>query len=142
MVPGAWAQAGDGRPLPDRTGSPTMTEVLQTLVEHARRRGISERGAECVALAWFDLGDWLNPMITVMARQEFRAAMEHRDEVRAAAAAIAKEAGSAHWVHGISPVLDDEPLIVLDPASGNGYRLTMSGVGDTAISCTPCWPTE
>ena len=27
-------------------------------------------------------------------------------------------------------VLDDEPLVVLDPASGRGFRLTMSGVGD------------
>jgi hypothetical protein len=27
-------------------------------------------------------------------------------------------------------VLDDEPVVVLDPASGRGFRLTMSGVGD------------
>jgi hypothetical protein len=34
-------------------------------------------------------------------------------------------------------VLDDEPLIALDPASGRGYRLTMSGVGDNHQLHTP-----
>ena len=36
----------------------------------------------------------------------------------------------AGWVHGLTLVLDDEPLIVLDPDSGCGFQLTMSGIGD------------
>ena len=33
-------------------------------------------------------------------------------------------------MHGLTLVLDDEPLIVLDPGSGRGFQLTMSGIGD------------
>lgn len=130
LFPAAWAQASGGRPLPDRTGPPTMTDVVRILADDARRRGNSEDGIQRLALSWFDLKDWLNPMITVMARPEFRIAMDHRDRVRAAAAAIAKDIEAARWVHGLSLVLDDEPLIVLDPATGRGFRLTISGVGD------------
>ena len=126
----AWGEATGGQPLPDRNGSPTMTEVVDTLVADAKRRGLSEDAARSIALSWFDLEHWLKPMITLMAIREFRDAMTHRDEVRAGAAAITKGAASAEWVHGLALVLDDEPLIVLDPVSGSGFRLTISGVGD------------
>lgn len=33
-------------------------------------------------------------------------------------------------MHALTLVLDDEPLIVLDPGSGRRFQLTMSGVGD------------
>jgi hypothetical protein len=65
-----------------------------------------------------------------MARPEFRAAMADRDKVRDGAAALAETLQRAEWVHGLSVVLDDEPLVALDHASGRGFQLTMSGVGD------------
>jgi hypothetical protein len=45
-------------------------------------------------------------------------------------AAIADRVDGARWLQGLAMVCDEEPLIVLDPASGRGFRLTMSGVGD------------
>jgi hypothetical protein len=65
-----------------------------------------------------------------MVRREFRAAMAERDELSESAAALAGTVQSAKWVHGLSVVLDDEPLVALDPASRRGFLLTMSGVGD------------
>jgi hypothetical protein len=37
---------------------------------------------------------------------------------------------TAHWLSGLLLVLDDEPLLVLDHATGRGYRVTISGIGD------------
>jgi hypothetical protein len=56
--------------------------------------------------------------------------MAHRDRIRDAAAALAPGLEPACWLHGLSLVLDDEPLVVLDHASGRGFRLTMTGIGD------------
>ena len=56
--------------------------------------------------------------------------MAGRERLRAAAAAMADRLTRAGWVHGLTLVLDDEPLIVLDPDSGRGFHLTMSGIGD------------
>jgi hypothetical protein len=69
-------------------------------------------------------------MIALQAVAEFRAAMSSRERLRAAAAAIADRSARAGWVHALTLVLDDEPLIVLDPGSGGGFQLTMSGMGD------------
>ena len=67
-----------------------------------------------------DVEDWLKAMITVLTRREFRTAMDPRvrDELRQAAAALAGDLMRASWVTGLTLVLDDEPLIALDPASG------------------------
>jgi hypothetical protein len=83
-------------------------------------------------MSWFDVRDWIKPMIIVLADRGCRAALtgEERARVRDAAAAIAGRVDGAQWLQGLAMVLDDEPLIVLDPASGCGFRLTMSGVGD------------
>lgn len=69
-------------------------------------------------------------MITLMARQEFRATMAARDEVGESAAALAGTVPSAEWMHGLSVVLDGEPLVALDQASRRGFALTVGGVGD------------
>lgn len=132
LFPSAWAAASGGQPLPEPGSPPTMTEVTDILVAHAERRGVSARDATQLALSWFDTGDWLKAMITALAHKDFRASMsdEDRDQVRETAAAIADKLQDADWVLGLALVLDDEPLVVLDPASGRGFRLTMSGVGD------------
>lgn len=125
--PAAWSQATGGQPLPDRQSPPPMRDVQQTLVNHS---GLEQEDATSLAVSWFDVDDWLMPLITVMAMREFRTTMAHRARVREAAAAIADNLQQAYWVHGLAEVLDDEPLIVLDRASGRGFHLTMSGIGD------------
>ena len=132
LFPRAWKQVSGGEPLPDRADLSEMGRVREAFAEDAKRRGISAGGADAIAFSWFDVDDWVSPMLTVMAQRRFRDAMstDHRDELRAAAEAVAGEIDGADWLHGLSLVLDDEPLIVLDPASGRGFRLTISGVGD------------
>jgi hypothetical protein len=73
---------------------------------------------------------WVNLMITVMARREFRDAAGLLPEISDAAAQLGDSVRRAHWLPGPAQVLDDEPLVVLDSATGRGFRLTMSGIGD------------
>ena len=130
LFPEVWPLASAGLPLPDRADLAAMPGVTGALVRLARRRGLAEASAVQIATSWFDVDDWLQSLITAMALREFRAVMADRDQVRDGAAALADELLAAHWVHGLSVVLDDEPLVALDYASRRGFHLTMSGIGD------------
>jgi len=128
-----WPRASGGRPLPDQEDLSAMgpaIELMTAWAEHARHSARAVAGMGQIVATWFDLDDWLMLMITLMVRREFRAAMADRDELRESAAAIAGAVQSAAWVHGLSVVLDGEPLVALDYASRRGFHLTMSGVGD------------
>lgn len=74
-------------------------------------------------------------MLTVLADVRFRAAVapDLRESLRASGPELAERSQRAAWVGQLASVLDDEPLTVLDPASGNGYALTMSGIGDNGL---------
>jgi hypothetical protein len=146
VFPEVWRAMSGGQPLPEGRSN---TEVVRSVADYARRNGRQVVAYQTIATSWFDVMRWVKPMITCLARREFRAAVPAatRDEVRGAAAAVAARrpgersddtaegqpddiALRAHWLEGLAMVLDDEPLIVLDPASGRGFRLTMTGVGD------------
>lgn len=116
--------------LPDRENPPPMAKVVDKLVRRSRRLGLSEGEATTIAMAWYDVDHWCKALITTMALPEFRRAMAGRDQVRETAAEIAGDIPLAHWVHGLAEVLDDEPLIVLDHATGRGFQLTVGGLGD------------
>lgn len=129
-----WPKASGGRPLPEfrpPVSEAQLNEIEDTLTSYAKRNGKSEQQALHVAYSWFSVNDWLNPLISSMMRsREFRAAMDRREQVRDGAAALSGHLPRAYWLHGLCLVCDDEPLIVLDPTTGRGFRLTMSGVGD------------
>jgi hypothetical protein len=125
-----WPGASGGRPLPDREDPSAMRSVAEVMSTAAERARLPATGMAQIAATWFDLEDWLKLMITLMAQREFRAAMADRDKVRDSAAAIAGALQSAGWVHGLSVVLDGEPLVALDHASRRGFHLTMTGIGD------------
>ncbi|MFC4031678.1 hypothetical protein ACFO3J_09325 [Streptomyces polygonati] len=127
-----WAEAAPGRPLPEPV-SASEEELLAVLARPAGRQGHpDEADRSRIARSWFDLDDWLKAMITVLGRREFRAAVPAgvKDDLRRDAAPLAGRSRLAAWVADLAAVLDDEPLIVLDPAARTGYALTMSGVGD------------
>lgn len=129
LFPRVWQAASGGQELPEGR---TMGEVADVIVAHAERNGIPADAATFLAMSWFDVEDWTSPMCTCMANRQFRAVLTagQRSQVRDTAAAIAGRVDGAQWLQGLAVVLDDEPLVVLDPASGRGFRLTMSGVGD------------
>src|ERR1700728_3564592 len=108
LFPAAWARASGGQPLPDRADPPPMAQIVETLVADAARHGKPETYAIPLALTWFDIEDWIEPMVTVMPRRDFRAAMAHRDRIRDAAAALAPDLPSARRLHELALVLDDE----------------------------------
>jgi hypothetical protein len=132
LVPGCWAEATAGRPLPEPVSASTK-QLVQALVTLARRRGRPDKGDMTrIAMSWFDMEDWLKALITVLGDGPFRAAVptEVKAELREYAAAVADRSQHAAWVRDLAAVLDDEPLVVLDPRARRGYALTMSGVGD------------
>jgi hypothetical protein len=125
-----WPRASGGRPFPDQKNGSEMDPAIETMAAAAECARLPEGGVEQIVATWFDLEDWLKLTTTLMAQREFRLAMTGRDKIKQSAAAIAGRVQSADWVYGLSVVLDNEPLVVLDPASRRGFHLTMSGVGD------------
>ncbi|MEV5795968.1 hypothetical protein [Streptomyces sp. NPDC052192] len=129
MVPGVWESAAPGRPLPEpvRQNVPKMLAAFAT-VQWPGSPDVGER----VALSWFDMDDWLKPMLTVLLDARFRAAVppDLLESLRASGAELAGRSQRAAWVGQLASVLDDEPLIVLAPVSESGWALTMSGIGD------------
>ncbi|MGH3627029.1 MAG: hypothetical protein ACRDRL_06255 [Sciscionella sp.] len=128
-----WDRTAQGRPLPAFTpplDHAVMREIEETVAAHVGQDEQPEQKTQ-IAYSWFSLDDWINPLISaMMISREFRSAMQWREEVADGANRLKHRSERAHWLHGLCLVLDDEPLIVLDPSSGRGFRLTMSGVGD------------
>jgi hypothetical protein len=132
LVPGCWAEAAPGRPLPEQVSASTK-QLVQALVTLARPKGRPDKeDMTRIAMSWFDMEDWLKALITVLGHGPFRAAVptEVKAELREYAAAVADRSQRAAWVRDLAAVLDDEPLVVLNPRARRGYALTMSGVGD------------
>jgi hypothetical protein len=125
-----WPAVGGGRAEPGPDQEPSMDELVNAFCGGAGRLGLPEPEAAVIALAWFDTSHWVNLMITVLARREFRAAASLRHEIAEAAAKVADLVPRAHWLPGLARVLDDEPLIVIDTEGQHGFRLTMTGIGD------------
>ncbi|MEV5085735.1 hypothetical protein AB0K74_45955, partial [Streptomyces sp. NPDC056159] len=132
VVPEFWDKAARGRPLPEPV-SASSPQLVRTLTRLARwRPGLDKNTMTRIAMSWFDMEHWLKVLITVMADAGFRAAVpgEVKAELREHAAAVAHRSQRAAWVGALAAVLDDEPLVVLDPRARWGYALTMSGIGD------------
>jgi hypothetical protein len=132
VVPEFWAKAARGRPLPEPV-SASSPQLVRTLTRPTRwRRGVDKGTMTRIAMSWFDMEDWLKALITVMADADFRAAVSDdvKAELREHAAAVGHRSQLAAWVGALAAVLDDEPLVVIDPRTHRGYALTMSGVGD------------
>lgn len=69
-------------------------------------------------------------LITALCRREFRDGAPLLSEIGEAARKLEDSVPPAHWLDGLTAVLDDEPVVVIDDATGRGFLLTMSGVGD------------
>jgi hypothetical protein len=97
-----WPAASGGRPEPDLEQAPGMDEVIGVFAGAAGRLGLSERQATSIALAWFDVGHWVNLMITVMARREFRDAADLLPQIGDAAAGLGDRVPRARWLPGLA----------------------------------------
>ncbi|MFF4503800.1 hypothetical protein [Streptomyces sp. NPDC001401] len=131
-VPEFWARATRWRPLP-KPESASTDRLVKTLGRLVRSgQGMDEGVMTRIAMSWFDMDDWLLPLITLLTDSRFRTAVAApvKAQLRAHAAAVADRSQRAAWVGQLAAVLDDEPLLVLDPRTRRGYALTMGGIGD------------
>jgi len=125
-----WPQVSGGRPEPDLDDPPGMTDLISLFRSAAGELGIPEPAAAAAAVSWFDAPHWISLMITLLTYREFRDVADLRGELAEEAQKLDGTVRKAHWLSGLALVLDDEPLVVIDHATGRGYRLTMSGIGD------------
>jgi hypothetical protein len=125
-----WPALTGGEPEPTMQHRPRMDELTDRFTNAAHRLGISEQRATEVAISWYDAEPWVNLMVTLMTRREFRDAAPLLAEIGETARQLGDAVPRAQWLPGLAQVLDDEPVVVMDHATGRGFRLTMSGVGD------------
>lgn len=103
----------------------TMEALIAAVGDRLETREIAQ-----LAESWFAGDGWIQPVLFLMQRKEVRAALPRRAELATAIEAAAEDLSTAHWLHGLILVLDDEPFVVLHRASAQGWRCTMSGIGD------------
>jgi hypothetical protein len=115
-------------------GDPPPTEDTSKIMETIERfvPAARERVGDPYALveAWFAGNDWVQPVLFLCQRADVRAALPQRDRLLAAVDPVREHFSTADWLFGLLLVLDDTPLVVLDRATGRGYRVTIGGIGD------------
>jgi hypothetical protein len=116
--------------LPDAGDPALIGPTLERFVETASKRGPDRQDAYLLVQAWFCSNQWVQPVLYLAQRKDVRVALPERSRLTAAVDAMREQVETAHWLHGLLLVLDDEPLIVLHRATGRGYRVTISGIGD------------
>ncbi|RKR90667.1 hypothetical protein BDK92_5046 [Micromonospora pisi] len=116
--------------VPDAEDAEQIQPTLERFVGGAADLGLTEWDASMLAQAWFCGGQWVQPVLYLSQRKDVRAILPERARLTAAIDTMRESIGTAHWLHGLLLVLDDEPLIVLDRATGRGFRVEISGIGD------------
>lgn len=116
--------------VPDPESIEQIEPTLDRFTADAARLGMTGQDATVLVQAWFCADQWVQPVLYLMQRKDVRAALPERARLTAAVQAVQESVGTAHWLYGLLLVLDDEPLVVLHRASGRGFRVTVSGVGD------------
>jgi hypothetical protein len=79
---------------------------------------------------WHTLGMWERASVAVLADPSVRRALPNRAGLLDLAERLEPEYGDLQCVVRALLLLDDEPLLVIDRASGAAFRLRMSGIAD------------
>jgi hypothetical protein len=116
--------------VPDPDDADQIGPTLERFVGSAADHGLTEPDAAMLVQAWFCAGQWVQPVLYLCQREDVRAMLPDRDRLIAAVEPMRERIGTAHWLYGLLLVLDNEPLVVLHRASGRGFRVTVSGIGD------------
>ncbi len=113
----AWASTGGGD-LPDPQEGPPDDAVFDRVGRQA-------------AQAWWTLPQWEMAAVAVLNQPAVRAALTGRDHLLGPARRVSEalDGGLKYLVYALL-VLDDEPLAVLHRATGTGYLMRMTGIGD------------
>jgi hypothetical protein len=81
-------------------------------------------------VAWNAVNRWELAAVAVLADPRVRRGLADRAELLALIDRLEPDHGPLMCVQRALLLLDDEPLLVLDRASGRGFRMRMSGVAD------------
>lgn len=128
--PALWEKAGGGADRPAPGDPDQLPTVLNRLDAEAHRTGIPGAETRQIVEGWCTVGHWMPGLLVPLQRKDVRQALPHRHRLVDAAAATLDHIDAAQWMYGLLQVLDDESVIVLHRATGRGYRMTISGIGD------------
>jgi hypothetical protein len=95
--------------------------------------GTVERVGHRAATGWWTLPQWEMASVAMLSRREVRTGLDGAERAELLRALGTVEKGAGHDFKCLAYALlalDDEPLIVLHRASGTGYALRMTGLGD------------
>lgn len=113
-------------PVPDR--AECGEREFERFVSAAASR-VDDAGA--LAREWMYAESWVQPVLFLAQRIDFRRALPQRERLTAAAVAAQDDLPDlAPWLLGLLRVLDDEPVVGLHRPTGAGFRTTISGVAD------------
>jgi hypothetical protein len=119
----AWQEATGGEP-PDMEGQPSQ-QVFGTVAP-----ALGD-GAVVAMMAWFALPKYALAGCTVLQMAPLvRASLDDRDFRARVAGQAAPHLGQMDHYQALLRVLDGERLLVLDRATGKGWTVAISGVGD------------
>jgi hypothetical protein len=116
--------------VPVLRGRPSGVFARTALIAGAYVEWGASPVALAIALSWHDVQHWLGLALTLMTRREFRDLVPAKAEIAEVASELGEHDERAECLADLAQVLDDEPLVVLDSATGRGFHLTMSGIGD------------
>jgi hypothetical protein len=120
--------AQSGLELPERGDEEAFPATMQALI--AANDTLVPQEIANLAESWFAGDGWVQPVLFLMQRKDVRATLPRRAELSAAVEAAAEDLSTTGWLHGLLLVLDDEEFVVLHRSTAQGWRCTMSGIGD------------
>jgi hypothetical protein len=112
---------GDEEDLPDPAGMPSP--------EQQERFGSDYADVwHAPYIGWLTLQRWERAAVAVLADPRVRRTLADRDELVELTERLEPDFGDLQCVQRALLLLDDEPLLVLDRASGQAFRMRMSGI--------------
>ncbi|WP_157431835.1 hypothetical protein [Actinomadura hibisca] len=118
----AW-RAATGGPPPDPAGQPSQ-QVVDTVGPHLA----DPVGA---MMAWFAMEKFALSANTMLSKSpQLRASVAQREDKARLVGRLAEHCDKMDWVARLLRVLDDERLLVLDRKTGQGWTVTIGGIGD------------
>ena len=114
----------EGEDYPEPIGDEPPSLLYRTMGEPETA---STRAA---VLGWWSIPMWTPAVAAVLSHKDIRKALLPKPEFLAAAREVFEASGAGRFLVRALAVLDDEDLVVVHRASGDGFEFKMSGVAD------------
>jgi hypothetical protein len=121
-----WAARRPGSRPPDPRAEIALPDAYTAAVEG----GLPSGDALALAESWFAVDRFVWAAMAVLCSPDVRRTVPDRADVVAFATELIDVLPDLHWLVEMLRVLEGEQLVVLHRATGRGYRVTISGIGD------------